>query len=362
MTTSSSAGHDVFIADTNIHRVVEIPSGGGTATTVASGLGVPFGVAVDGAGNVYIADGTAGVDVIEIPAGGGPQSPVGSGFSAPTGVAVDVAGDVFVADYGNDRAVEVPAGGGPQITLGSGLSSPSGVAVDAAGDLFIVDLANNRVVELPAGGGPQVTVAPGLNMPFGVAVDVPVVHSTYGAPVQLTAAVQTSPAGGITTGSVDFADGSTNLGTATLSLGTSVSATLTTSVLSVGTHRITATYGGDSSHAASLASSPITVVVDPGLPTTPTITNVPSATGVGSHFEAVVTTTGDGATSVTSNSPGVCTAVGVEIVFVGAGTCSLTAHVAATNTISSPTAVHTPGELEVTDVAPAPVVVTTASK
>ena len=161
---------DVFIADTQSSRVVKVPAGGGAQTTVGSGLNRPYGVAVDGAGDVFIADETNN-QVVEVPAGGGPQITVGSGLNAPYGVAVDGAGDVFIADTGNNRVVEVPAGGGPQTTVGSGLHSAYGVAVDGAGDVFIADYASNQVVEVPAGGGPQTTVGSGLSEPLGVAVD-----------------------------------------------------------------------------------------------------------------------------------------------------------------------------------------------
>ncbi len=63
------------------------------------------------------------------------------------------------------------------------------------------------------------------------------------------------------------------------------------------------------------------------MPTTPTISNLPSRGTVGSGFTATVSTDGDGTTSVTSNSPGVCTANGLSVSYVGVGTCSLTAHV-----------------------------------
>ena len=69
-----------------------------------------------------------------------------SGLSSPTAVAVDGAGNVFIADTYHSRVVEVPAGGGAQTTVGSGLSAPYGVAMDAAGDVFIADTGNNRVV------------------------------------------------------------------------------------------------------------------------------------------------------------------------------------------------------------------------
>ncbi len=161
---------DVFIADADNNRVVEIPAGGGAQTTVGSGLNQPLGVAVDGAGDIFIAD-TLNSRVVVVPADGGPQTTVGSGLNQPYGVAVDGAGNVFIGDTYNNRVVEVPAGGGPQTTVGSGLSYPIGVAVDGAGDVFIADSGNNRVVEVPAGGGPQTTVGSELNNPFGVAVD-----------------------------------------------------------------------------------------------------------------------------------------------------------------------------------------------
>ena len=61
----------------------------------------------------------------------GAQTTIGSGLYYPYGVAIDGAGDVFIADFDNHRVVEVPAGGGPQTTVpASGLNSPTGVAVE----------------------------------------------------------------------------------------------------------------------------------------------------------------------------------------------------------------------------------------
>jgi sugar lactone lactonase YvrE len=162
---------DVFIADTFNSRVVKVPAGGGAQTTVGSGLNYPRGVAVDGAGDVFISD-TLNNRVVEVPADGGAQTEVGSGLIYPIGVAVNGVGDVFIADTLNNRVLKLPAGGGAQMEVGSGLTMPRGVAVDGAGNVFIADTGNNRVVELPAGGRTQTTIADnGLNSPFAVAVD-----------------------------------------------------------------------------------------------------------------------------------------------------------------------------------------------
>ena len=149
---------------------MEVFAGGAGQTTVGSGLSLPFGVAVDGAGNVFIAD-TGKTAVVEVPAGGGPQLAIGSGLNQPTGVAVDGAGNIFIADQQNNRVVKVPAGGGAQTTVGSGLNLPLAVAVDASGDVLIADSGNNRIVEIPATGGPQTTLGSGLSLPSGVALD-----------------------------------------------------------------------------------------------------------------------------------------------------------------------------------------------
>jgi hypothetical protein len=168
---------DIFIADTNNNRVIELPAGGGAPFTVGSGLSYPGAVAVDGAGDVFIADSRHG-RVVEVPAGGGAQFTVASGLGYNRDVALDGAGDVFIAETDKNQVIEVPVSGAQTIVPASGLSSPSGVAVDAAGNVFITDSGNSRVVEVPAGGraqstvcGPGVAACSELIYPYGVAVD-----------------------------------------------------------------------------------------------------------------------------------------------------------------------------------------------
>ena len=173
---------DVFIADTSNRRVVkDAPDGAGgyTETVVASNLIRPVGVAVDGSGDVFIADSFNDRVVKETPGGVGgyTETVVASNLIRPVGVAVDGSGDVFIADTGNSRVVkDTPGGAGgytQTVVDSSNLNGPQGVAVDGSGDVFIADTGNSRVVkDAPDGtGGYTQTVVDTLDQPLGVAVD-----------------------------------------------------------------------------------------------------------------------------------------------------------------------------------------------
>ena len=231
--TAIDAAGNIFIADTRNNRIRKVtPQGvistfagdgfpsfhgdGGLAT--AARLNGPSGVAVDAAGNVFIADThnfrvrkVNPQGIISTFAGTGaaavPSDPVGDGGPAtnaivqgPRGLAIDSAGNVFIADVQNYRIRKVAPNGIITTVAGTGfsgfggddgpaiaaqLSFPTGVAVDGTGTLFIADAANARVRKVtPQGiistvagtggtafdgdGGPATMAAMG---PEGVAVD-----------------------------------------------------------------------------------------------------------------------------------------------------------------------------------------------
>jgi sugar lactone lactonase YvrE len=109
--------------------VVKVDSSG-SSTTVASGLNVPAGVAVDRAGNVYIAD-SFNHRVRKVEPDGASEVVAGSGDP----VFDPVKGYYFVGGYSGD--------GGPATT--ARLNFPWGVAVDAAGNIYIADSVNDRI-------------------------------------------------------------------------------------------------------------------------------------------------------------------------------------------------------------------------
>jgi sugar lactone lactonase YvrE len=157
---------DVFIADASAGTVVKVAPGG-TQTTIGSGFSKPVGVAVDGAGNVYVADFNAAAVYQVSP--GGAQTKVGSGLIEPAGVAVDGAGDVFVSDAGVPAVYEITPGG-TQTKAGSGFVQPAGLAVDAAGDVFVADPGLAAVYKVTPGGA-QTAVGSGFSKPEGVTLD-----------------------------------------------------------------------------------------------------------------------------------------------------------------------------------------------
>ena len=126
----------------------------GTASVLNTGsltLANPFGVAVDGAGDLYIAD-TGNSRVVEVTAAGTASvlSTGGLTLKQPFGVAVDGAGDVYIADTVNSSVVEVTTAGTASV-LSTGsltLADRFSVAVDGAGDLYIADYGNSRVVKI----------------------------------------------------------------------------------------------------------------------------------------------------------------------------------------------------------------------
>ncbi len=147
-----------------------------------------------------------------------------------------------------------------------------------------------QVVKAPPPATTTATVTSSLN------------PSRFGQNVTFTATVST--ASGTPTGTVNFFDGATNIGSGTLAGNT---ATFATSTLTTGSHNITATYNGNANYAASTSSPAITQTVNapPPATTTTTITSSlnPSTFGQGVMFSVIVTiTNGTPADIVTSGT------------------------------------------------------------
>jgi len=190
------AAGNLFIADAGNNRVRRVSTDGTILTWAGNGqfaysgdgsgspsaaLRFPTDVAVDGAGNIFIADSynnrvrkVSAAGFISTVAGMGDEGFSGDGgpataakLSRPWSVAVDPAGNLFIADSGNNRVRRVSTDGTISTVAGSGaagfsgdggpatsalLKQPLGVAVDAAGNLFIADAGNRRVRRVSTDG------------------------------------------------------------------------------------------------------------------------------------------------------------------------------------------------------------------
>lgn len=216
-----------YIADTASH-VIRKMTANGVVTTIAGlagasgsvdGIGAlarfnaPAGVAVDSAGNVYVADTFNHIIRIVSPTGSvttlagtanasGALDGVGAAarFFLPSGVAVDTGGTVYVADSGNHAIRRITIGGtvstyagalgGSGLVNGVGINArfnnPNSLVVDTAGNVFVADSLNNAIRKI-ASGAVVTTVAgnPGgssgsadgngnaasFSRPFGLALD-----------------------------------------------------------------------------------------------------------------------------------------------------------------------------------------------
>jgi sugar lactone lactonase YvrE len=149
-------------------QVIRVPVTGGTATMIGAGWVSPEGVALDSMGNLYVADCST---VAEVSAGGQTTVPLPQTQTCVyTDVAVDSGNNVYVVEQGQS-VVKLPAGGGPPTPVGTGISYPFAIALDPQANAYVVDLTNNNVVKIPANNGAQSRIGSGLSAPYGVAVD-----------------------------------------------------------------------------------------------------------------------------------------------------------------------------------------------
>ena len=283
----------------------------GDATGSGDAVNGTGALAIDAAGNVYIT-GNAGyllpqVNPVQASRQSGGQAfaakfdPTGShllfstllgglaGAQEGSGIAVDGSGNIYVAGNTNAAGFTTTSGvfqaafGG---TSGTGFNQYSG-------DGFVAKISN-------------------MTASTTTALAATPASAVVGTPVVLSATV-TPAGGGTATGTVTFADGATTLGTGTLN-GTGV-AQYTASSLAVGSHQVTAAYGGDSADSAS-TSTAVTVTITAALPAAPTGVTATA----GNAQVALAWTASSGATSYNvyqGTSPGAEAATAVQTGITG---------------------------------------------
>ncbi|MEI6714269.1 MAG: HYR domain-containing protein [Verrucomicrobiota bacterium] len=213
---------NVYVADSNNHKIRKITSSGMVSTLAGSGSSgsadgtgagasfkYPQGVCVDGSGNVYVAD-TRNYKIRKITSAGVVTTLAGSGsygsadgtgtaasFDSPQGVCVDGSGNVYVADSSNHKIRKITSDGVVSTLAGSGSSGsadgigvaasfkyPYGVCVDGSGNVYVGDSSNNKIRKITSSGVVSTLAGSGspgsadgsgtaasFNNPYGVCVD-----------------------------------------------------------------------------------------------------------------------------------------------------------------------------------------------
>ncbi len=207
----TASGSTVYVADTGNHTIRAVTSGG-TVTTYAGASGLtgiadgvggealfryPNGIAIDGSGNLYVADHDNNTIRKVTPSGAvttfagsaglsGNVNGTGSGarFNGPTGVAIDSSSNVYVADAGNNSVRKISPGGTVS-TFATGFANPQGIATDSANNVYVAD-TNNHVIRRITSTGTVTTFAGTVgqsgntdgsggsalfNAPYAIAVD-----------------------------------------------------------------------------------------------------------------------------------------------------------------------------------------------
>ncbi|HEV2615674.1 MAG TPA: choice-of-anchor D domain-containing protein [Candidatus Acidoferrales bacterium] len=177
---------NLYVADRGNHRVLTLAPDATNFTYTAHILDAAAIAADSASGKLYVASPASNrVFAVNLASGnaqpfagtGAAAGPNSTQFStavsagsaalgAPEGVAVDGTGNVFIADTGANAIIRVEAKSGllSSVALETELNSPASLAIDRRGNLFVADRGNHRVVEFPGIAAPApvaaITISP----------------------------------------------------------------------------------------------------------------------------------------------------------------------------------------------------------
>jgi uncharacterized protein (TIGR03437 family) len=306
-------------------------SGGDGGPAASASLVNPIGIALDGKGNLYIAEAGGNTHRVRKVNSAGTISTVaggnGPGFSGdggpaiaaqlfePQGLAVDAAGNLYIADFLNNRVRKVDTAGiittiagngqidgsstnngdgGPPTSAGL---QPSGLAIDASGNLYISDYSGYRIRKIAFGAKPQGISAGANSLYFAAATPSPsapsqfvTVESIGGPPISFNVSATTQSGGNW----LSVSGGGTTPQNIAVNIGGGPTAS--------GTYTGTITITPSTSGYAPIAVQ-VTYVLTGAPPATPVITDVQNGASFQSGYfdNSIWTVKGSNLASTTAN-------------------------------------------------------------
>lgn len=226
-----SAGN-VYVANWGSSDVTKItPDGTSTVNWGPSGAHVttnshPVGIAIDAAGNLYTANqgnSGVGVNVSKITPAGVSTTDWASIDGVPCDIAIDGAGNIYTANWSSNSVTKITPAGSTTLAWATTGSNPHGIAVDAAGNVYTANEYSSDVSKIAPNGTSTVNWGPsgahvttGLH-PYQVAVDA--AGNVYTSN-QLSDDVSRITSAGVST--VNWGPGGTHVATGTVPQGITV--------------------------------------------------------------------------------------------------------------------------------------------
>ena len=171
--TAIDAASNLYVTDLIDSKVLKIPRGAtnsnctvtGSCTEIGSGFVQPIALAVDSSGNLYVAD--AAIQSLYKVTPAGTQTVIATGLVGVSGVALAADGTAYLAVAGH--IVKISPGGVSSVFANSS-AQPGGIAVSANGTIYLADLGGGKVFAYSAAGASSI-VALGLSSPQSLALD-----------------------------------------------------------------------------------------------------------------------------------------------------------------------------------------------
>lgn len=165
------AGDVIYVADANTGAIKQFNSAGQGSAFGSVGAVNPVGLAVDPAGNLFVANRSGGVSgTINRFTPGGSRTLFSSDMNFPSKLAFDAGGSLYAGMVGNNTIRKFNALGQGTVFASSGADAPIPLAFDHGGNLYVGNLFANTITKFNSAGQPTV-FASSVNSPYGLAFD-----------------------------------------------------------------------------------------------------------------------------------------------------------------------------------------------